>query len=111
MAVHQLVQDGRVETYLQSQEEEGTDMLASIQAWGLTATASLQRLVQQALPARPKLHTLDDYEEVSVADVFSFGTPSRWPQCICKGSAQEYWTTLQRLCKGTAQEKSLFAVL
>ena len=62
-----MVQDRRVETYLQSQEEEGTDMLASIQAWGLDATASLQRLVQQLLPARPQQHTFDDYEEVSMA--------------------------------------------
>ena len=69
MFVHKLVQDHRVETYLQSQEEEGTDMLASIQAWAVNASASLQHLVQQALPATPKQNTLDDYEEVSMADV------------------------------------------
>ena len=69
MFVHKLVQDHRVETYLQSQEEEGTDMLTSIQAWALNATASLQQFVQQALPARPQQLTPDDYEEVSMATV------------------------------------------
>lgn len=67
MLVCFMLQDRRVETYLQSQEEEGTDILANVQAWGYNATASLQRLVQRAVPARP---TLDEYEEVSLTHAF-----------------------------------------
>ena len=70
MLVRSMLQDRRVETYLQSQEEEGTDILANIQTWGYGATATLQRLVQRAVPARP---TLDEYEEVGLTDSF----------CIC----------------------------
>ncbi|KAL3148377.1 hypothetical protein ABBQ38_013833 [Trebouxia sp. C0009 RCD-2024] len=55
-------QDSRVETYLQSQEEEGTDMLAGIQAWAHNASASLQRIVHQAVPARQQHHTLAEDE-------------------------------------------------
>lgn len=68
--VTEMVQDSRVETYLQSQEEEGTDMLAGIQAWAHNASASLQRIVHQAVPARQQHHTLAEDEGVSTADGF-----------------------------------------
>ena len=63
--LHDLVQDSRVETYLQSQEEEGTDMLAGLQAWAHNASASLQRIVHQAVPATQKQHALAEDEGVS----------------------------------------------
>lgn len=66
--VAEMAQDSRVETYLQSQEEEGTDMLAGIQAWAHSASASLQRIVHQAVPARQQHHTLAEDEGVSTAD-------------------------------------------
>ena len=83
-----MVQDSRVETYLQSQEEEGSGMLADVQAWAQNATASLQRLVQQALPARQNQHTLDEPEGVSMATVTCnlaiCGALSHQSQCIRK---------------------------
>lgn len=68
----ELVQDNRVETYLQSHEdEEGTDMLAGIRAWARGASASLQRAVQQAVPTRKQQHAPAEHEGVSTADRFA----------------------------------------
>ncbi len=45
-------QDSRVETYLQSQEEEHVGIWADIKGWTHTVGASLHRLVQQSMPTR-----------------------------------------------------------
>lgn len=54
------LQDSRVETYIQSQEEgESSSMWSNIRGWTHNAGASVQRLVQQSLPTRHPQEDLD----------------------------------------------------
>lgn len=60
-----MMQDSRVETYLQSQEEDGGSMLADIKSWAHSTKSSLQNLMQQTLSARQSHRALDESDWVS----------------------------------------------
>lgn len=62
-----VLQDSRVESYLQSQEEEGGGIWKHIQGWTNNASASLQRIAQQSLPGRHMQANSDESDWVSFA--------------------------------------------
>lgn len=62
-----VLQDSRVESYLQSQEEERGGIWRDIQGWTNNASASLQRIAQQSLPRRHMQADSDESDWVSFA--------------------------------------------